>query len=230
VRSVEPEWLDELDPGDARALRSRRDLRWLNTCMGSPAIAARSLRSLFPDHPPRRLVDLGCGDGEFLLRVAARLAREWPDVTAVLLDRQNSVPAQIPTGFQKLGWRTALVQADVFDWLQSSPPQTGDAMLANLFLHHFDGERLAMLLSVVAKRARGFVAVEPRRSAWALGVSHLVGCIGCNGVTRHDAPLSVRAGFRGDELTALWPAGQDWSLQERATGRFGHLFLARCRS
>jgi hypothetical protein len=36
----------------------------------------------------------------------------------------------------------------------------------------------------------------------------------------------VRAGFRGDELSRLWPAGE-WTLREEKRGGFSHLFSAR---
>jgi hypothetical protein len=51
--------------------------------------------------------------------------------------------------------------------------------------------------------------------------------IGCNSVTQHDAPISVRAGFSGDELSALWPDKQNWWLTEQRVGAFSHLFIAR---
>jgi hypothetical protein len=39
--------------------------------------------------------------------------------------------------------------------------------------------------------------------------------------------LSVRAGFSGNELSALWPADGGWQLTERRAGHFSHLFIAR---
>jgi hypothetical protein len=54
----------------------------------------------------------------------------------------------------------------------------------------------------------------------------MLGAIGCNDVTRHDAVASVRAGFRDGQLSALWPAGP-WKLTERGAGLFSHLFVAR---
>ncbi len=52
----------------------------------------------------------------------------------------------------------------------------------------------------------------------------LLPLIGCNRVTRHDAAVSVQAGFTGAELTALWPAG--WRITESAAGLFTHSFIA----
>jgi hypothetical protein len=54
----------------------------------------------------------------------------------------------------------------------------------------------------------------------------LLGLIGCNDVTRHDAIVSVRAGFRNQELTGLWPDRAVWTLQEHAYGLFSHYFVA----
>jgi hypothetical protein len=51
--------------------------------------------------------------------------------------------------------------------------------------------------------------------------------IGCNDVTRHDAIVSVRAGFKNRELSELWPAGGAWILHEHAYGLFSHYFVAR---
>ena len=100
-------------------------------------------------------------------------------------------------------------------------------LVANLFLHHFSAPRLAELCNLAARHAQILVAIEPRRSTWALVFSHLVGLIGCNRVTRHDAPVSVRAGFHGGELSQSWSGDGEWSLEERAVGLFSHLFIAR---
>jgi hypothetical protein len=39
--------------------------------------------------------------------------------------------------------------------------------------------------------------------------------------------VSVRAGFSGEELSALWPDRQTWRLTERRAGIFSHLFIAQ---
>ena len=83
-----------------------------------------------------------------------------------------------------------------------------------------------MLLSLAARRTRVLIACEPRRSRRALLASQLLGVIGCNDVTRHDAVVSVHAGFRDGELSGLWPGGAQWALREHAHGLFSHCFVA----
>ena len=118
------------------------------------------------------------------------------------------------------------VTNDVFAWLEQ-PIRTVDVMLANLFLHHFPEKSLRALLRLAAARTNWFIACEPRRSLSALTASRLLGFIGCNSVTQHDAVVSVRAGFAGHELSALWPAVAGWRLSERPAGRFSHCFVAQ---
>ncbi len=102
-----------------------------------------------------------------------------------------------------------------------------DITIANLFLHHFDGQRLSTLLREAATQTRLFVACEPHRSRRALAAASLMGLIGCNSVTLHDARISVRAGFRDRELSATL-AGRAWMGPGRTEGRrFTHRFLAR---
>ncbi len=204
ARHLVPERLDLLPPDDPGAIGSRRDLRQINRLMAQPRLAAALLRRHLRQ-PPRRIVELGAGDGVTSLALARRLAPHWPGVTMVLLDRHDLAPPRIRAGFAALGWRVETVAADVFDWLDGTSGQRFDAVLANLFLHHFDAE-LPGLLAGAARLAPVFVATEPRRDRLSLAGSRLLGLIGANAVTRHDAPASVRAGFAGTELTRLWPA------------------------
>lgn len=205
---------------DPRAIRSRRDLARINAVMGQSRIMAKALAQ-FP--PPRLVADLGGGDGRFLLSVARRL-KQWRDVKAVVLDQQAIVSRQTQSAFGELGWSCEVIQGDIFETLPRFAP---DIVTANLFLHHLQDLELKQLQGFIAARAGGFVACEPRRSPFALLGAHLVFALGANDVTRHDAVASVRAGFATRELSALWPRGEGWTLNERGVFPFTHLLAAR---
>jgi len=226
ARRVEPEWLDELPAEDPRARRSRRDLRRVNALMANAGIVARELRRALPAGA-HSIAEIGAGDGAFALRLAAALPRPAGGATITLLDRQGTVEARTLEHLAARGWNARPVEADVFDWLADPATPRFDAIVANLFLHHFEPVRLAELLAGVAARTQCFVACEPRRSGTALAGSRLLGLIGCNDVTRHDAVASVRAGFRDAELTSLWPSKPGWKIEERARGLFSHGFVAQ---
>ena len=82
-------------------------------------------------------------------------------------------------------------------------------------------------MRLAAARTQLFVACEPRRSALALAGSRALVLLGVGAVTRHDSVASVKAGFTGRELSAEWPPSAQWTLDERASGPFAHLFVAR---
>ena len=223
-RVVEPEWLDALAPDDARALRSRRDLARVNALMSNAGILARALADAGA-RAPRSIVELGAGDGRFAARLAAALPRPESGATFTLLDRAGAADGAALERIAALGWQPRVVVDDVFAWLLESR-EAPDAIVANLFLHHFESDALTRMLAGIAHRARAFAACEPRRSTLALAGSRLLGAIGCNDVTRHDAVVSVRAGFRDGELSRLWPGDSGWTLAETARGLFSHAFSA----
>ncbi len=224
-RIVEPELLDELSPDDPLAIGSRRDLCRVNAWMRNHAIMAGALRNHLNGHAPKQITELGAGDGNFLLRVARKASSHWPDVSVTLLDRQKIVAPWTLTSFDALGWRAEAVTADVFDWLPAGNP--AEVVITNLFLHHFYDASVAGLFRAIAGRARLFIAVEPRRASLPLLFGRLLWAIGCNRVTRHDAAVSVRAGFSHNELSALWPDKENWRLTEQSAGAFSHLFIAQ---
>jgi len=255
-RVVQPELLDELPPHDRRAVRSRRDLLRINAWMGNAPTMARVLQAALPGSALRQIVELGAGDGEFTLRVAGHLgarnsasphhselpasARQdavpavppgggTPDTgcrSALLLDRLPLIRPETERRFEQLNWKIRVVTADVFHFYENGAI-TADAVIANLFLHHFTDEQLRRLFRFMQAKARVYIALEPRRSRLTLFASCWLWLIGCNSVTRHDARLSVQAGFNRRELSALWPASSGWELTERPAGFFSHLFVAR---
>ena len=227
TRRVEPELLDRLPASDPRAVAARRDLRRVNTLMGHPGKMARALLKHGARRKPRTILDLGAGDGAFALRVARRLAPHWPRVTIVLHDRQDIVSRSTRDGFAALGWKAETASADVFKFLAGITPSEVDVVTSNLFLHHFTREHLAGLFGQAARLGWLFAACEPRRSKWAVRASRLLWAIGCNDVTVHDAVTSARAGFGGEELSALWPNAAEWELHERDVGLASHVFVAR---
>jgi hypothetical protein len=181
--------------------------------------------------PPRRIMELGAGDGTLMLRLARSLQPSWFDVELTLLDRHDLISTSVRNAFLDVGWRVTVECADVLDWVRLSCGERYDLCIATLFLHHFDWPELAVLLEWVAARTDALIACEPRRNWVAQLGSRLVGVLGANEVTREDAIKSVSAGFSGSELTQVWSqfAG-DWEVSEYAAWPFSHCFATARRS
>jgi SAM-dependent methyltransferase len=223
-RTVVPEWLDYLSPRDPLAVASRRDLQTLNVWMGNARAIRRILEEFYPAKSPLRVAELGAGDGTFFHRMARGRRRQQISGRVVLLDINPSVSDKTRGDLAGLGWDVEVVAANVFDWLPGQEPL--DVLITNLFLHHFDRNGLASLLGLMTDHSKAVIACEPRRCLPALAAGSMLLGLGCNCVTRNDAPISVRAGFRAREISAAWPAS-GWELREKRAGLFTHLFAAR---
>ena len=225
-RVVQPELLDSLPANNPDAIRSRRDLRRLNWWMRNAShirAAVDSLRRL-----PAIILETGSGDGTFMLSVARELKWKHP-VRLTLLDMQPVISAATLASFRELGWDVDVRAEKLQDWL-AAPPQTiephVDLILGNLFWHHFHDAELRECFARISQVTRAFIACEPRRWAPAYVATRLLWAIGCNAVTRHDARISVDAGFHNQELSVLWPLDSGMELKEYPAGYASHLFVA----
>ena len=222
-----PERLDHLPVDDPKARRARRDLRRVHRAMRSLSIVQHAVSDLRLTTPPRRILELGAGDGSLLLRLARSKCADWPGVELTLLDRQDLLSSTMSAQFAELGWKAKPLCADAIEWAQSASSERYDLCLTTLFLHHFQTEALAILLAAVAVRARAFIACEPCRNRISRIGSHLLWFLGVNDVTREDGITSVAAGFAAHELTQLWPPGASWQVKEYFAWPFTHCFVTR---
>src|SRR3989442_4855365 len=148
-RQPDPEWLDQLPPDDEGAVASRNDLRRINRLMGHVRLLVDAWRQNDPDRWVNTVVDLGAGDGTFLLECAGALSSSSGPFKVILVDRVNLVTPKTLDGFRELGWNAEVVTGDVFDWLTRAHA-TNAAFVANLFLHHFNHDQLKILFERIS--------------------------------------------------------------------------------
>jgi len=225
ARLLTPELLDTLPPEDPAARASRRDLQRLHPILGQIRLWTRWFLQNFPHRPPDSLVDLGAGDGSLLTTVLLRTYPKGGHGTRIFfVDRQPVVPDSTLTHLHRRNWLPTVVTADVSAWVEEGPPVS--SVVTNLFLHHLDQPGIERLFSTLAAKTALFAAAEPRRSLLARWGARALGLLGCHSVTRHDARVSVEAGFKEKELGNLWPSRPGWFLEEHGVGPFTHFFSA----
>jgi hypothetical protein len=228
VRRVEPELIDQLPPDDPLVVELRRDLKRANTLMMHPRIMARILyRHWGNGASPRVIVDLGAGDGAFLLEVARRLSRDWRNVHAILLDQGAIVGDDTRAGFAALNWSVEPIRACVLDFFADLRTEPVDIVTANLFLHHLKDEDLARLLAQVAGSTKLFAACELRRTRLVREIGRYQWLIGAGELICRDGVVSTNASFRDQEISTLWPRQNGWDLREKAWGPLTHVFVAK---
>ena len=181
-RTLHPELLDSLPADHPDALHNRRDLRLVNAITGSHRWFAHRLSRLA--RPGETALELGAGTGELGRRLASAgvavdgldlwpRPREWP-------------PAQ--------AWHVSDLRS--FEGYPRYP-----AIIGNLIFHQFSDDELAALGKKISAHTRVILANEPARRR-ASQILYRVFAIlsGANHVSRHDAHVSIGAGFRGHEL------------------------------
>jgi len=211
IRRVVPELLDHLPSDDPAARRSRADLRQINFLMGNERWVLRMLEK-HPSCVTRGVTELGAGDGA----LAVEIARRFPGARVTVHDLMPR-PVMSDDVAARIEWRGG----DVF----LDPPSGGGVLVANLFLHHFEGDALRRIGTMCG----GFdmlVFNEPDRSRLALALSFSQWPF-VNHVTRHDMMVSILGGFRHGEMEtmmALDPAV--WRWQETSTWRGARRIVA----
>jgi hypothetical protein len=213
MRTVQPELLDGLREDDPAALRNRRDLRRLNAVMGNHRWLSRQL--LAELRPGDRVLELGAGDGLLLRRMAG--IATVPGVRFAGLDRASR-PQDLPA---EVGW----IRGDVLEfeaWRECT------VIVVNLLLHQFEDAHLQLLGARLRSGPRVLLVNETVRGRWHLFMARVAFLLGMGPVSRHDAVVSVRAGFRPGELGPLLGcAGGSWDTVERVSALSALRFVAR---
>jgi hypothetical protein len=208
-RLLQPELLDALPPDHPDARHSRRDLRLINLLMGNHRWLARTVAAVV--RTDERILELGAGDGTLTRRLAA---------AGRLVDALDLAPppSDWPAG---MAWHSA-------DLVRFGGYARYGAVVGNLIFHHFSAEALAALGRALGTSVRVVLACEPvRRKSSRRLFALLAPLFRANRVTRHDARVSIDAGFDGDELPELLgldPA--EWRWHCRTTRRGAYQMVA----
>ena len=217
------EQMDDLDAGGPALIRALEDLRWVNRWLGGYASVQHALRPLVKrcrgrrEHPngvtrrgpPLRLLDLGAGGAD----LPAHLVR-WADGQGVPLrvTALDANPHAVRYARQALARRLPAylrARVKVEEGEALALPFADDRFevaTASLFMHHFDAENAVRLLREMQRVASAGIVVSDlhRHPAAYVGVKALAALRpGTSAMFRHDAPLSVRRGYRRRELQAL---------------------------
>lgn len=199
-----PEKMDDPALPEEALTMALSDIRKVNRYLGGHTTSLKGLRSfLDPDaNTPLHIIDMGCGDGEFL-RVLARHCRKlgvpvtligW-DMNPKSLAMARRASATFPE-----------IRYECQDVLGACALPENSLITCNLFLHHFSSPQVSELLCKWKDAGASAVIINDlHRNALAYYLFRLFGAIFMKSpVARYDGAVSIRRGFRKGELLRIF--------------------------
>jgi SAM-dependent methyltransferase len=176
-RSLEPEIMDGPDiPADVKR-KFHADLKLIHRFMDNGSMIIRHL------HGARKVMDIGCGDGQLLTLVREKTGAEVQGVDLV-----DQPEAKVPV-IRADATRDRLPRADV--------------AISSLVIHHLTEQQAIDLIRNVGRSCRRFVILDLVRHQLPLWLFTIFLCPLLSRVGAVDGRQSVRRAFTGPEMNAL---------------------------
>lgn len=217
-RKRTPELMDDPGVDPAELARSLAYIRAVNRRLGGcAALLGRLERWSASWTGPVTLLDVATGSADLPLAACEWARRRGLNLRVTGVDLHEGTLAEARR-LTKSEPEIELVRGDALRLEDQFGPGSFDYVHAGLFLHHLDEPDIVRVLRGMWRVARrGVIWNDLVRSRAGLAVIHLL-TIGRPRMIRHDARVSVRAGFTRDEAVELaaragWPgAVHRWNL------------------
>jgi ubiquinone/menaquinone biosynthesis C-methylase UbiE len=182
-----------------------RDLRRINRLLGGVRLTADAIEALAAHREDLSLLDVGTGGADIPMALLDRARRRGRRLSVVAVDNRPEILAAAAIAWPRVPITDGL-ELHVGDGLSLPyPDRSFDVAHASLVVHHLEPTDATALLAEMARVARLGVIVNDVDRRWpALVGAWLMGhFLTGNRYTRHDAPLSVRRGYRPSEVDEL---------------------------
>ena len=216
-RTLTPERMDEPTAPRDQLARSLRFIRAVNRRLGGTAALLRSLDRLRPGWPsnlgsagrPLRILDVGTGSADIPVAAVRWADRRGLRVHITAIDnhpttldlaREHVVSRLGPDAIDST---ITLAQEDALGLGDRYDDRCFDYVHAGMFLHHLSEIRVLTALTVMDRLAlRGIVWNDLLRSRLSAACIRVL-TINAPGMVKHDARVSVEAGFTPREVRAI---------------------------
>ncbi|WP_432410623.1 methyltransferase domain-containing protein [Rasiella sp. SM2506] len=204
-RSKQEEILDNFELHGPEMEIMLNDLKTVNKILGGQQVTLKGIKNLLQFISKKEcitIVDIGCGDGEMLRKVAQFGEANMYKFNLIGIDGNEHI-IKIAKAKSKAYPNISFHVKDIF----SEGPILAeyDIVLCTLFLHHFKNEGIIAILNKLSAEANvGVVVNDLHRSRIAFWLFRLFSSIFINSkIARHDGLVSVARGFKHRELMSL---------------------------
>ncbi len=204
-RSTQDEIMDSFELQGPEMEVMLNDLKTVNTLLGGQKITLNGIYRLLQQVPKSELitiVDIGCGDGDMLRKIAEFGKKHFYNFKLIGIDGNDHI---IKIAENK-STKYANISFQVKDVFSKGPIfDTFDIALCTLFLHHFKNDAIVSILEKLSAQAEvGIVVNDLHRSRAAFWLFKIFSSIFIKSkIAKHDGLVSVARGFKRKELRAL---------------------------
>ncbi|MEJ2585436.1 MAG: methyltransferase domain-containing protein [Robiginitalea sp.] len=202
-RSNAPEWMDDLTHPTEEINQALADIKKVNRWLGGHRVSMHGLKPFLrrKRKTPLHILDMGCGNGEFLRHLGRYCNRQDIPVSLTGWDRN---PRSLEWGEQHD--KSGEIRYECRDILSFPPLPKGEVVIVcNLFLHHFtDAQILETLKTWRDMGCRAIVVNDLHRNPLAYYLFHVFGFIfRLSRMARHDGLVSILRGFTREDLNSF---------------------------
>jgi 2-polyprenyl-3-methyl-5-hydroxy-6-metoxy-1,4-benzoquinol methylase len=176
----------------------------INKWLGGNKVTLNGLKKVIKNHPkkePLTIIDLGCGGGDILRKVANFAKKQGYTIKLIGIDANKDAMVyarQLSKNYPEISFIDCDIFSDEFESLQY------DVVLTTLFLHHFKEDQIINILSRTRQKAKlGIVVNDLHRSRVAYYLFKLVCLTIKNQMVIDDGLTSILRGFKHKELESF---------------------------
>lgn len=203
-RSNEIEIMDDLNCSGEVVNQTLRELDKINHLLGGNYVTLAGIKSLLKNQNANsniRIVDLGCGSGDMLRRIADQKKQRGITFDLLGIDANPNI-----TGFARSACTHNQICFETIDIFSNEfKSKKFDIVLGTLFFHHFASEQLVEFFRQLKNQTTiGIIVNDIHRHPLAYySIKLLTQFLSKSAMVKFDAPLSVRRAFRKQELTDI---------------------------
>ena len=204
VRATELEFLDATDCDPQLAFWSYRFMRLVNRFAGGTRAVKNFLAkeiSRCARNQSTRVLDIGSGTCDIPLAITDWARRQSKRIEFTCIETNKTALTIAAENIRRSGCDSIELKNENF--LEFEPHQRFDYAVGSMFFHHFQDDQIVQIIERLRSYVlRGVLINDLRRNSISYTSCFFLVCVLPTGV-RHDALLSIRKGFKTNELYQL---------------------------
>ena len=200
-RSTKIEIMDDLDMSGETLINSLDELANINKWLGGNKTTIDSRKTILKTNPKDKtisIVDLGCGNGDMLRKVAHFGSKNGYKFDLLGIDANQATidyAIQLSANFPEITYKKEDVLSKEF------ATHTYDIAMCTLFLHHFEDPIALDFIQTLLKNAKIGVVINDLHRHWlAYYLFKLLTSVVGNEMTREDGLTSILKAFKRQDL------------------------------